>query len=163
MNTHLNYSLNSFLRMTKKIKQYFDLMRGIEENLLSYIEENNEDNDNLFNYLEELKIKECKQEFKSFLYSISHLSNNYHRTRNLYNKIDCIISHFKDSILKYFQNSAIFRIFQNNKRILLFLIQQKILTITQGIFDIFNQTKFEESYYLEYFYPEIESFLQEPL
>ena len=149
--------------MTKKIQQYFDLMREVEENLLTYIEKCNEDNDDIINYLEEQKIKESKHKFKSFLHLIAQLSNNYHRTGSLYNKIDHIISHFKDSIQKYFINSEIFHIFQNNKRILLFLIQQKILTINQSIFDIFNQTKFIERYYLEYFFPEIESFLQEPL
>lgn len=46
--------------MTIKVQQYFDLLKVIEENLFSYIEENNQDN-SFFKYLGEQKININKQ------------------------------------------------------------------------------------------------------
>ena len=53
--------------MTEKIQQYFDLMKDIEENIFTYIEENNQES--FFNYLNDQKIAENKHNFKSFLFN----------------------------------------------------------------------------------------------
>ncbi|KAK8849346.1 hypothetical protein M9Y10_018727 [Tritrichomonas musculus] len=146
--------------MTEKIQQYFDSMKDIEENLLTYIEENDQDS-NFFNDLDEKKITENKQKLKSFLYLLVHISNNYHRTKDLYDKIDQVLDQYKIPIQNFFKNSEIFHIFHSNKRILLILIQQKHLTINQAIIDFLNQKKFRQDSYIEYLFPEVESFIPE--
>ena len=145
--------------MTAKIQQYFNQMKNIEGNLLSFIEECNQDKNTFINFLDEQQITKNKSVLKSFLYLIVHISNNYHRTKDLYAKIDQILTYLKDSILQNFQNFEIFHIFQSNKRILLFLIQQKLFIIDQSIVDCFNQPKFLKKSYIEYFFPEVEPFL----
>ncbi|KAK8867185.1 hypothetical protein M9Y10_010161 [Tritrichomonas musculus] len=147
--------------MNEQVQQYFDRMYNVEENLLVYVGECNQDINTFFNYLDEQEITENKSKLKSFLYLIVQLSNNYHRTSDLYTKIDQILAHLKASIQKHFQNSEIFHIFNSNKRVLFFLVQQKILTIDQGIVDCFIQPKFLKKSYIEYFFPEVEPFLQE--
>ena len=78
--------------MMDTIQQYFDLMKDIKENLLTFIEDNDQDTFSIFiNYLDEQKITENKKKFESFLYLLVHLSNNYHRTGDLFNKIDRIL------------------------------------------------------------------------
>lgn len=143
--------------MTDKIQKYFDLMKGVEENLLVFIDESNQEY-NIINYLDQYEITQNKQQFKSFLYLLLHISNNYHPSGNFYSKIFSILSNSKCLIQKHFQNAEIFHIFLSNKRLLLFLIKQN-----QEIFDFFNQTNFLQKSYIEYFFPEIESFLQESL
>lgn len=150
--------------MMDTIQQYFDLMKDIKENLLTFIEENDQDTLSIFiNYLDEQKITENKKKFESFLYLLVHLSNNYHRTGDLFNKIDRILYNYKESIQKKFQNSEIFHIFQSNKRLLLSLIQSKLITINQSIFDFISQNKLKKKSYIEYFLPEIKSFLPKTL
>ena len=145
--------------MTEKIQQYFDLMKDVEENIFTYIEEGNQKS--FFNYLNDQKIAENKQIFKSFLYTLVHISNNYHRTKDIYDKIDTILIKYKVSIQRFYKNSEIFNIFKKNKRILLFLIQQKLFSINQGIIDFFFQKKFRQESYIEYFFPEVETYLPE--
>lgn len=152
----------SSFSMTDKIQKYFDLMKDVEENLLVYIGESNQDY-NIINYLDKHEITQNKPQLKSFLYLLVHISNNYHPTGNFYNKIFSILSNFKCLIQKHFQNAEIFHIFQSSKRLLLFLIQQNLIKINQEIFDFFNQTNFHQKSYIEYFFPEIESFIQESL
>lgn len=150
--------------MMDTIQQYFDLMKDIKENLLTFIEENDQDTFSIFiNYLDEQKITENKKKFESFLYLLVHLSNNYHRTGDLFNNIDRILYNYKESIQKKFQNSEIFHIFQSNKRLLLSLIQSKLITINQSIFDFISQNKLKKKSYIEYFLPEIKSFLPKTL
>ena len=146
--------------MNQNIQKYLDLIKDVQKNLLLYIDENNKENV-FFNYLDEQKINENKQKFKSFLYLIVNISNNFHRTGNFYNKIDQILLYYRKTIQNYNQNPEIFHIFQSNKRILLFLIQQKLIIMNQSIFDFFNQPKFNKKLYIEYFFPEVESFLPE--
>ncbi|KAK8838525.1 response to abiotic stimulus [Tritrichomonas musculus] len=146
--------------MTGAIQLYFDQMKDIEENFLNFIEESNQDLITFIKYLDERKITESKQKFKSFLYLLVCISNHFHRTENIYIKIDQILNYYKDSIQAHFKNSEIFHIFQSNKRIILSLIQLNLFTFNQSIIDILvNQNKYKEESYIEYFLPEIQSFL----
>ena len=53
--------------------------------------------------------------------------NDHHRIENFFNKIEQIINKYKDTIRQMYSNSQILNIFKSNKRILLYLIGNKIL------------------------------------
>ncbi|KAK8871487.1 hypothetical protein M9Y10_007216 [Tritrichomonas musculus] len=85
----------------------------------------------------------------------------YHHKRipNFFNKIENILKIFEDSLKKY-SNYEIFQIFSSNKRILLFLIKEKLLVIDDHISHIMISDKYIERQYHTFFYPEIEAILK---
>ncbi|KAK8897408.1 hypothetical protein M9Y10_015354 [Tritrichomonas musculus] len=150
---------------TKKSQKYLDMMKNIQENILLFLEEeaNSEEN---FRILEDLfestKIKENQYELLSFLHLISKISKNCHRYQNFFNKIEQILQIFNEDIKKYFSNSEIFNIFKRNKRILLFLIEQKIIVIDKFcVRKITKTVKYIKAKYPQYFQPEIQPFINE--
>ena len=102
-----------------------------------------------------------KHEFKSLLHLILRISDNHYRGTNFFNKIEKILLFFKDDIKNKMSNSEIFQIFKSNKRILLFLIEEKIMILDEIIAESFLQTKFNKAKYFEYFLPEIKPLLNE--
>ena len=96
------------------------------------------------------------------MHLISKIENNYHRFPYFFSKIERILLFFKESVKKYFSNSEIFNIFKSNKRILLFLIEQRIIVIDEYIAKKITKTeKFTEAKYPQYFQPEILPFINE--
>ena len=91
---------------------------------------------------------------------LSKISNNHHRNLNFIEKIEKIIQHYKNQIHKYFSNFDIFVIFKSNKRIILFLIEQKIISIDKQIAPEILTEKYDKYKYRQYFYPEIKPFLK---
>ena len=75
-----------------------------------------------------------KEELEAFLKIICSITNNHRRYHNLYQKEEEILFHYSVQIKQTFTNQEIFQIFKNNKRILLFLFQQKIVIPDQSIF-----------------------------
>lgn len=65
---------------------------------------------------------------------------------------------FKNQIIKQFSNLEIFHIFKSNKRILLFLIEEKMMIIDEQIFKIITLPKYQNLHYPQFFSPELESF-----
>ena len=62
---------------------------------------------------------------------------------------------------KYFSNSEIFYIFKDNKRILLFLLEEKMMITDESIFYIITRSEYASMNYVEYFQPEIKPFITE--
>ena len=52
-------------------------------------------------YLDDQKIISNKQIFKSFLRLLVHISNNYHRTKDFYSKIEKILIKYNNSISNF--------------------------------------------------------------
>lgn len=149
-----------------KIQEYVEQKKTLQDNIISFIEddENTEENfQNLQEYFDNYKIREKKFEIKSLFYLISKISNNYHRSPNFFPKIERILMSFRDETKKFFTNFGIFQIFKNNKRILLFLIEEKMMVIDQQIASIITCDKYLKAFYPQYFYPEIKSFIPENL
>ena len=146
------------------IRNEIENMKSIQCAVLKFIEEetNTEENyKNLINLIRDQKIKEDRHKVKSMLRLINNISNNHQRVSDFINKIEQILTYFKTEIVKYFKQSEIFQIFENNKRILLFLIQENIIIIDEYIVsEITSENKFKKKY-PEYFSPEIKSFLTE--
>lgn len=147
------------------IQQYIDKMKKIQEEVLAFI--NNDDDieqnfQKLIEHLEYQNIKKDKHEFKSFLYLISNISSNHHRSAEFNTKIDQILQYFSQTISENFTNNEIFHIFESSKRSLLFLIENSVLTIEKSIYNKFLQIDSNSiSNYIQYFYPEVKQFIEE--
>ena len=122
-------------------------------------------------------ISEEKENFGLFLKLISKISENHHRSANFIIKIEQILSHYSSEIKQTFTNLEIFEIFQNDKLILLFLFEQKIIIADKSILYLIikksakskaikDEQKSEERRnrcfnYDIYFYPETKSIMSE--
>lgn len=142
--------------------KFTEEMKSIQDNLLRFIEDNNnleEKLQSLNNIFDEINICNDKNKIKSLLHLISQISDNHH-VLNFFNKIEKVLILIKDDISKNFTNRQIFDIFKNNKRILLFLIEEKILAFDEYIFkQITTKEKYFRYKYPQYFAPEIKQFL----
>lgn len=69
----------------------------------------------------------------------------------------------KDKIKQSFSNSEIFNIFKKSKKILLFLIEEKILFIDDSIVKIMTNYSYDKVKYPHYFFPEIKSLIDDEL
>ena len=73
-------------------------------------------------------------------------------------KIEQLSNYLTEPIKKYLSNNVIFNIFVKNKRILLFLIEEKIIILNTRIVKKFIGYKFSNKDYDKYFLPEIRPF-----
>lgn len=122
--------------MENKNIDHLKKMKIIQENLLEYIdcEDNLNENLEIFKqFLHDQKIKDDCYELKEFFHLIVKIANNHHRTANFYTKIDSILLYLKNEINQYYTNFEIFNTFRSNKRILLFLFQEQIFKIDSEI------------------------------
>ena len=144
------------------IKGVIENMKLIQHALLKFIEDeaNTEENyDNFIKLTTDQKIIEDRYKLKSLLQLINSISNNHQRVYNFVYKIEQILVHFKKDITKFFTNSEIFKIFCENKRIILSLIQEKIIIIDEYIVSEITSEENFKKHYPEYFSPEIKQFL----
>ena len=112
------------------IIQYFEKAKFIQENILQYFEKdlnNDEDTEILLNDFEKCQIKQNPIFLKEVLTMISTISNHHHRSNNFITKVEKIIGAYKKEIKQFYSNFEIFNIFHSNKRILLFLFEEKNL------------------------------------
>ena len=73
-----------------------------------------------------------------------------------------IIQHYEEQIKQTFTNLEIYSIFENNKTILLFLFENKIIKIDDDIYSkIIAKTEANGNRYCYFFYPEVKEFLGE--
>ena len=61
-------------------------------------------------FLQDYKLSENKHALKSFLYLIVAISNNYHRSRSFFTKIELKLKGLQVKIQKYHQSFEIFQI-----------------------------------------------------
>lgn len=143
-------------------QDYLEKMKSIQNNTLIFLEDdkNIEENyGNLKNSIDILGINNSNK-LKSILRFVVKIGNNHHRKANFFSKIERIIGDLTKHIKKYLTKSEIFNIFKKNKRILLFLIENKIINIDETIFDTFMERKYLIEKYPEYFLPEILPFIE---
>ena len=145
------------------ISEYLNRKGEIQRKLLEFIDQQDDielNFHNLISDLEEDKIHTNVGELKLFLHLINQISINHHREPNFFDKIFRILTYLKEYIKKSFTNKEIFNIFKNNKRTLLFLITEKIITIDENIFQMISHGKYSKMRYYDYFLPEMDSFLK---
>ena len=140
---------------------FVEKMKSIQNSFLEFLEEESDDEDkydNFINLVSTQQIINDKHEFKALLQLINSIWNNHHRVGNYISKFERVLRHFKQDLQKNFSNSEIFDIFKDNKRILLFLLEEKLMTIDEYIFPIITSLSYAEIY-CGYFQPEIKRFL----
>ena len=137
--------------------EYIEKMKTIQNAILECLDdESDKILDKLTELLNNQKNLKDVHELKSILYLILNIFQNHHRGPFFFDKIKAIINILKSDIKDSFSNDEIFTIFKANKRILLLLIDEDILTID-------NEISEELSTYGDYFYPEIQKFNQKRL
>ncbi|KAK8852778.1 hypothetical protein M9Y10_017768 [Tritrichomonas musculus] len=145
---------------------YLEQMAKIEESFLDFLdpEVSNEDKfSKFFKLIKDSKICDDLYKFHTILQIIAKIGDNHHRDPNFFNKIFRILRQFKANIKNLFSNSEIFNIFKSNKRILLFLIEEQVLTFDEPIINKITTTeKFINANYPQYFQPEIEKLKELP-
>lgn len=134
--------------------EYLEEMKTIQEKLLQYLENENEDmspgdifKDNKFH------------DYLSYLHLVSKISANHHRCEIFFSKIKEILQLFKEDIKTKISNSQLFNIFKSNKQILLFLIEEGLLTFDEYIVRTIISSKYVDAKYPQYFQPEIQPFI----
>ena len=146
-------------RENREIANYLDKMETIQSKIIKLIDACDKDSQEikyqkLLILLEKLQIQENKYEFSSFLHLLTIIYNNHHHQLDFIDMIEKIIKYYEFDIKKFYNNSEIFTIFKENKRILLFLIESKLMII-----DDYVLMKMQNEKYCYYFYPEIKMFL----
>lgn len=130
-------------------------MKEIQIKLLEYVD-NDDCQDENFQNIISLITDEDEHKFLSILNLINRVSENHHRSPNFFTKLFKIILYIKPQITKYFTDCEIFYIFQNNMRILLFLIEEKIISVTETIAKRIRLNKYDD-----YFCPEMKPFFSD--
>lgn len=141
-----------------KFQQHILKMRKIQDALLKYIDsEYNEDRlfTKLIGLLEESKILKNHMELNEFLHLLSSISSNHPRGIGFFDKIFKILQKLKEDIKSSFNDFLIYSIFKENNRIILFLIEEKIVEVL----NIINYLKIDSK--KSYFYPEVKPFLSQ--
>ena len=138
------------------IDKYIEEMKRIQEGIINYLDYETNIEERYQNILEN------RYKLKSLLYLLLKISNNHYRDHDFFSKIERLFIFFKDEMKQYFSNSELFHIFKSNKRILLFLFEEKIMLMDEHIIKKIIQprnSKYDQNDYLEYFTPEIKPFL----
>ncbi|KAK8881021.1 hypothetical protein M9Y10_003731 [Tritrichomonas musculus] len=107
------------------IKKYVEENKKMQESLLDFLESDENCFENLKNFIEEEKIRENKEKFVIFINILSKISVNHNRSYDFINKIEQIFTYYQIDIKNFFSNNEIYQTFQDDKRILLFLFDQK--------------------------------------
>lgn len=143
------------------IAKYIEQTRTVNENLLRFLEKiEEEEGSHDINIFRELKTRDNSHEIRLFLRILLQIYNNHGSNSNLYNKVEQILKFFKDKIQQFYSNSEIFDIFASNKRILLFLIKEKMMIFDKYIFNkITTNNKYIDAKYPQYFVKEIKPFM----
>lgn len=147
-----------------QINQHVEKMKIIQISLLEFIDtDTNEESDfeQFVKILSQYQINKSRIELCALLHMLVQLSNNHFRYPSFFTKIEKIILNLQSQIQQFFTKSEIFHIFRTNKRLLLFLFEQNILTPDQSIANIFQSSKYRKKSYPQYFYPEFKSFFSQ--
>ena len=111
-----------------QLQIHIEKMRKIQNIIIDFLDEIDvKVSDQIYLKLIELlnQYKFDNVELKSFLYLIMNISNNHHRVASFYTKILNILQIYKDQIMQMFSNEDMFNFFKGNKRIILYLIEEK--------------------------------------
>ena len=90
---------------------------------------------------------------------VSKIANHHNHAEKFFIKIEKILKYFKKQITSHFSSFEIFNIFKKNKRITLFLINEKKIILDKYIFNTMINRKYHDRNYFQYFLPEINDFL----
>ncbi|KAK8882992.1 hypothetical protein M9Y10_045639 [Tritrichomonas musculus] len=151
-----------------RASQYIEQRKELYNNILLFLDSNDNIEElygNLANSLTNKKTNSNKDNFELTLKIINKITKNHHRSPDFIKKIgqimDLIVENFKKY---YFSSLTLFKIFNNNKLILLYLINSDIIEIDSYILEYINNKRFPKSFLLKkYFMKEIYCGLEKEL
>lgn len=153
MSTEINFN--------KDVQQFLEKKRELQLALLNFLD-NHQNQDKNFDILLQLfnthKIRSIQPELYTFLCLISNISTNHHRGSNFFSKIEKILFSLEKEIKQSFSKSKIFSIFRENIEIVLFLIENKILTANQELANFYKEEKRQKKFFCHFFQPELQTF-----
>lgn len=139
-----------------EIKQYIHEKDIFYYKLVKILDDN--DDGDIIELIKEQNIKDSHNEIQNFLHVISTICNNRY-IPNMLSKIGPILLYFQKEIAEIFTNSELFNIFIKNKAVILFLFDNKMLTVDETINDlILNTVEPNGTKFCHFFYPEIKPF-----
>ena len=145
---------------TKEFKEYIRKKEELYDSFIVFIE-NSEENDiqNFIDIISQQNQDTTRVKYDEILQLIGSISNNCHRNESFLKNLYQIIDHCKDQIKQTFSNKEIFNIFENNKKMLLFLFQKEIITIDDDIYnELLQKNEANGNRYSHFFYPELKKF-----
>ena len=148
----------------EEVNEYIDKFRSIQEAILNYIDKENDVEEmwtNFTSLINEYQIKKDCHEVETMLHLVNKICKNHCHSNNFYNKIEQIILIFANEIKKYFLNKKIFNFFKTNKKIILFLKEQELITFDKYILQYIMQYRCKKYNYPNYFFNEIKDFIDE--
>ena len=128
--------------------EYLKKMSDVHNLLLDYIDEEVNEQEKLNNFLKFFnshKIVEDKHLITSTIHLLSSIINYHHRATNFFNKIFNIILFLKNEFPQNYSDFEIFEFFKRNKRVILFLIKEKIINLNLLIVSKLNDDNFNEN------------------
>lgn len=143
------------------IQEYIEKIKLIQQNILSFIEheENAEENfQNLIISLDILKNQDSNDLIELILRLICKITKNHYRDTDFYPKIAKILQFLIKETKHTLSNQDIFDIFKKSKRTLLLLIEEKLILVDESIAKQIHN--YQGSDYKYYFFPEIEAFIE---
>ncbi|KAK8844304.1 hypothetical protein M9Y10_024516 [Tritrichomonas musculus] len=147
--------------MSEEMQKYIEEQKQIYNCLMAFLEnseDNAEDFQKLVSTVKLYNHEKDREKFEQSLRLITDVANYYSNSSAFYEKIFHILSIFKEQINQTFTNIEIFKIFQSNKKILLFLYVEQIITIDYKVFnEIVQINEPNGCRYCHFFYPEIKS------
>ena len=119
-----------------EIQDYIEKKKALQKKLIDYLDSYDNIEEKYQNFLEKYKqqkISEDRYELEEFLQLIMAISDYHHRLPNFFSKIYNILAILKPIIQNHFTNHEIFTILEQNKLVLLYAIENKMITIDSFI------------------------------
>ena len=145
-------------------EDYLEKKKNLYHKILKFIDDETGFNDNfkeLTDIFIDQSIIQSKEDLSTLFHLIQNLSNYHFRTTDFFTRIEKILTFFHSEIQQFYSNHEIFNIFKNNKRILLFLIEENLFNFDQSIVQIITNGFYKQAKYPFFFYREIKPFLTE--
>ena len=142
-----------------QIHEYINEIKIYQNGILEFLENDDssdENFDDLVNLLDNSNIINNKHWLKLFLFLLLKISNNHQRSVHFFAKLERIILYLKYSISQLFTNLEMFNFFLENKRMLLILVENNIVTFDRNIALFLLKNKNNAFY----FYPEVRPFIE---
>ena len=153
------------------MEAYIEDKKYLYTSIHEFLEESEECNDDefrkktfekLIKVIGSQQIEGDAEEMRQFLEIIKSIGEHHHRSQQFNERMSQLLFHYKDQIRQTLLNSEIFHIFENNKKIVHFLIKKDIITVSEEISEyILYKIENNGKRYCHFFIPELEKILSE--
>ena len=148
-----------------EIQEYLKEMKSFYEVFQQFLDDEKDNFEqmyqNLVQKIKDEKILENQHKLKSVINFVSKFTLNHHRCTMYNAKLERFFSLIKDPLKKNFTDEEIIKLFAENKRILLILIDQHIIDINdKNVYLILNNDLYFY-HFSDYLFPEFKPFLTE--